>query len=86
MRIATVLGKVSLAKVHPTLVGARWLLALPRRAADGSQPDDLVVLDEQGAKEGSEVAISEGAEAAVPFLPAKKPVDAYAAALLDSAG
>jgi hypothetical protein len=32
---------------------------------------------------GSKIGFSEGGEAAAPFYPVKKPVDAYAALLLD---
>ncbi|MDA1164437.1 MAG: carbon dioxide concentrating mechanism protein CcmL, partial [Planctomycetota bacterium] len=36
-----------------------------------------------GAGEGSLVGVSEGAEAAAPFHPNVKPIDGYAAAILD---
>ena len=39
--------------------------------------DPLVVWDELGAGNGSLIALSEGAEAAQPFRPDIKPVDAY---------
>jgi ethanolamine utilization protein EutN len=42
-----------------------------------------VAWDDLGAGEGQLVAFSEGGEAAQPFRPADKPVDAYVAALLD---
>ena len=45
--------------------------------------EELVVYDELGAGVGSRIAFSEGGEAAQPFLPADKPVDAYNAAILD---
>ena len=45
---------------------------------------EVVVLDELGAGVGSQIAISEGAEASVPFYPEAKPVDAYNAAILDT--
>ena len=41
------------------------------------------MLDELGAGIGSSIAISEGREAAMPFYPEVKPVDAYNAAILD---
>ena len=44
----------------------------------------MVVYDELGAGIGSLIAISEGREAAQPFRPELKPVDAYNAAILDS--
>ena len=40
--------------------------------------------DELGAGEGSRIAVSEGTEAAAPFYPAVKPIDAYNAAILDT--
>src|SRR5437764_1011521 len=49
-------------------------------ARDG---DDTVSFDNLGAGFGSQVGFSEGAEAAAPFYPEKKPVDAYCAAILD---
>ena len=48
--------------------------------ADG---EDFVMYDDLGAGLGSRIAMSEGGEAAQPFLPADKPVDAYNAAILD---
>jgi ethanolamine utilization protein EutN len=45
--------------------------------------EEIVVFDELGAGVGSRVAISEGREAAMPFHPEIKPVDAYNAAILD---
>ena len=49
-----------------------------------SQADELVAWDDNGAGLGNLVAISEGAEAAQPFRPEMKAVDAYAAAILDN--
>ena len=40
--------------------------------------------DDLGAGLGSRIAVSEGGEAAQPFLPEMKPVDAYNAAILDT--
>jgi microcompartment protein CcmK/EutM len=45
--------------------------------------DEVVLWDGVGSGIGSRVAMSEGSEAAQPFRPDMKPVDAYAAALLD---
>ena len=42
------------------------------------------MLDQLGAGVGSRIAISEGREAAMPFYPEVKPVDAYNAAILDT--
>ncbi len=49
-----------------------------------SQPlEEIAVFDELGAGLGSRIALSEGREAAMPFQPDIKPVDAYNAAILD---
>lgn len=89
MRIAQVIGRVTLNKWHPAVQGATWLLATPltveglqgQRAGRG---EPLVVYDEFGAGEGAQIAVSEGAEAAAPFEPELKPIDAYNAAILDT--
>ena len=89
MRIAKVIGTVTLNRCHPSFEGARLRLAVPLSLAEirgERQPgaDDLVVWDENGAGIGSLIAISEGAEATQPFKPEMKPVDAYASAIIDS--
>jgi len=87
MRIAKVVGTVTLSRCHPSYIGARLRLVVPLSLAElkGQEPqaDEMVAWDDNGAGLGSLVAISEGAEAAQPFRPELKPVDAYAAAILD---
>jgi ethanolamine utilization protein EutN len=88
MRIGEVIGTVTLNRSHPSLAGARLKLAIPLTMANltGAAPvtgEELVVFDELGAGIGSRIAISEGGEAAQPFYPDMKPVDAYNAAILD---
>ncbi len=88
MRIAEVIGNVTLTRVHPSLVGARWLIAVPfsfkaLKLALPPDGEDLVIYDELGAGVGSRIGFSEGAEAAAPFHPEKKPVDGYCACILD---
>lgn len=89
MRIASIIGTVTLSRCHPSFRGARLKLALPLSLADlvgGREPgtaDTRVCWDELGAGIGSRIALSEGPEAAQPFRPELKPVDAYVAALLD---
>ncbi len=88
MRIAEVVGNVTLNRCHPTFRGANLKLAVALLAEDfvSDQPpsaETLVVWDELGAGLGSYIALSEGPEAAQPFRPEIKPVDAYAAAILD---
>jgi len=89
MRIAEVIGKVTLCRWHPTLTGYRWLIGVPfslqaLRADGPPDGEDFVILDELGASPGDRIGVSEGVEAAVPFFPNKKPVDAYCACILDS--
>jgi ethanolamine utilization protein EutN len=87
MRIAEVIGTVTLSKVHPTLAGSRWLIGVPFSlpALRNGRPDgeDLVIYDSLGAGGGAQIGFSEGGEAAVPFYPERKPVDAYCACILD---
>jgi ethanolamine utilization protein EutN len=88
MRIAKVVGTVTLNRSHPSFQGARLRLAVPLsldelKGTQQPQADEMVVWDENGAGIGSLIAISEGAEATQPFRPDLKPVDAYAAAILD---
>ena len=89
MRIAKVLGTVTLSRCHPSFNGASLRLIVPLSLAELTgeqqpQADEMVAWDENGAGLGSLVAISEGAEASQPFRPDLKPVDAYASAILDS--
>jgi microcompartment protein CcmK/EutM len=89
MRIAEVIGTVTLSRPHPTLTGLRLVIGVPfslRALRTGSAPDgeDLVMVDTLNAGSGSRVGFSEGGEAAVPFLPQRKPVDAYCACILDN--
>lgn len=46
--------------------------------------EEVVVYDELAAGLGSRIALSEGREAAMPFYPEVKPIDAYNAAILDT--
>ena len=89
MRIAETIGKVTLNQCHPSVQGATWLLAVPLsleglNGNSAGRGEPIVVFDELGAGRGSQIAISEGSEAAAPFYPATKPIDAYNAAILDT--
>ena len=89
MRIGKVIGTVTLSRWHESLRGARYRVAVPLSLADfrgdsQAEAEGLVVYDELGAGDGSLIAISEGAEAAQPFRPEIKPIDAYCAAILDN--
>ncbi|MEE2641555.1 MAG: EutN/CcmL family microcompartment protein [Planctomycetota bacterium] len=88
MRMANVVGTVTLNRCHPSFQGARLKLVIPKSLANltGSsrqEHDTLVAWDEQGAGFGSEVAIAEGPEASQPFRPDMKAVDCYVSAILD---
>lgn len=89
MRIAEIIGTVTLNRCHPSFQGSRLKLALPishdnlKGESEPDTADTRVCWDELGAGIGSLVAMSEGPEAAQPFRPDLKPVDAYNAAILD---
>ena len=87
MRISEVIGTVTLSRCHPALAGFRWIIGVPfsQKGLRENRPDceDLVIYDDLGAGVGSRIGFSEGGEAAQPFQPEKKPVDAYCACILD---
>jgi len=89
MRVAEVIGNVTLSTCHPSLDGATWLIAVPfsrdgLAGKPGGRGEPLVLLDERRAGQGAVIAVAEGPEASNPFLPELKPLDAYNAAILDS--
>ena len=88
MRIAEVIGNVTLSRWHPSLTGACWRLVVPldARGIAGDATgrlEPIAAYDELGAGVGNRIGIADGAEAAAPFEPDTKPVDAYNAAILD---
>jgi ethanolamine utilization protein EutN len=92
MRIARVIGDVTLSRSLQEYEGASLRVAvpltleeLPRNGVQVESDDGeiLVLWDEFGSGYGSLIALSESAEAARPFRPLKKPVDAYNAAILE---
>lgn len=88
MRIAKILGTVTLNRSLPEFAGASLRLAIPMSLAnltgdETPEAEELVLWDELGSGVGDLVALSEGGEAAQPFRPLNKPVDAYNAAILD---
>ena len=88
MRIAQVIGTVTLSKAVAEFRGARLKLAVPLslddlQSSDEPQAEPLVVYDEFGAGEGDRIMLSEGGEAAQPFHPDMVPVDAYNSGILD---
>ena len=88
MRIAEIIGTVTLSQSVPAFKGATLRLACPLSMDElngGTHEcrDTLVVYDELGANLTTRIALSEGGEAAQPFRPELKPVDAYNAAIID---
>lgn len=87
MRLGRTIGTVTLVEPHPTMRGAVLRVVVPLCGADlaaGDGPaEPLVAWDDLGSGDGQLVAFSEGGEAAQPFRPLDKPVDAYVAALID---
>ncbi len=89
MRIGEVIGTVTLNRRHPSLHGGRFKIAVPLSLDDlagggGPSAEEIVVYDEIGAGIGHRIAITEGREAAQPFYPEVKPLDAYCSAILDN--
>ncbi len=87
MRVGRVVGKVTLNRAHPSLRGAVLKIVVPLSLDNllnelPAEAEELVVYDEMASHEGCYVAFSEGREAAQPF-DEPKPIDAYAAAILD---
>jgi ethanolamine utilization protein EutN len=88
MRIAEVIGTVTLSRIHPTLEGGRWVIGVPyslKALRDGLPPDgeDVVIYDNLGAGYGQRVGVTEGTEAFAPFHPERKPIDAFCSLLID---
>jgi len=88
MRVAKVIGTVTLSAAHETLRGGSYRIVVPQSlanlsGADLTEAEELIAYDELGSGMQSYVALSEGGEAAQPFKPNYKPVDAYCAAILD---
>ena len=89
MRIAEVIGTVTLSRCHPSVAGFRWIVGVPfslKALKANAAPDgeDLVILDELGAGHRQKIGVSEGVEAMMPFQPERKPIDAYCACVLDT--
>jgi carbon dioxide concentrating mechanism protein CcmL len=93
VRVAQVIGRVTLNVQDPSFNGGRWLMCNPldtedlNSACDRQPPlskqSSLVAYDNLGAGEGDIVGIVEGAEATAPFdFPI--PIDAITVAIFDS--
>ena len=88
MRIAEVIGRVTLSRRHPNLKAARFIIALPMplealAAGSARRGEEVIAYDDLGAGPGALIGLSEGREAANPFGKTKVPIDAYCACLLD---
>jgi len=88
MRVARVIGTITLSSSLENFVGGRFLIVQPEslrtlRDGDPASAEPIVAYDETSAGLDSQVAISEGREASAPFHPRLVPVDAYCAAILD---
>lgn len=92
MRLGTVIGRVTLSKTVPSLIGGRWLIVSPftrehfqqgSETPPGMSKDpSVVVYDNLGGGIGQTIGFSEGREAAQPF-DEPTPIDAINAALVD---
>ena len=88
MRIARVIGKVTLNRTMPELRPGSYLIVRPYNRGtllgrnDGNE-ETLVLYDELSAREGDLVGLVEGREATAPFWPEKVPYDSYNACILD---
>ena len=91
MRIGKVVGRVTLNRAYPTLLGGRFLIVevQDRHSLAGKtrkSAESLVCYDNLGAGVGEMIAFTESREACMPFYPEKiVPLDAYNAAILDAA-
>ncbi len=93
MRIAQVIGRVTLSIQDPSFKGGRWLMCNPLDASSYntacatppplSAQSSFVTYDNLGASDGDIVGIVEGAEATAPF-DHDIPIDAITVAIFDS--
>ena len=92
MKLGSVIGRVTLSKSAPELIGARWLIVSPFSREDYqngvetpvslSKDPSLVVYDSLGGGMGQTIGYIEGREAAQPFEQ-PIPIDAINAPLID---
>ncbi|MCK4602887.1 MAG: carbon dioxide concentrating mechanism protein CcmL [Phycisphaerae bacterium] len=89
MRIARVIGKITLNEKLPDIVPGNLLVVRTYNRGtlagknDGND-ETLVMYDCLAASEGDLVGLVEGREATAPFWPDKVPYDSYNACLLDT--
>jgi microcompartment protein CcmK/EutM len=91
MRIGRVVGRVTMNRAYPTLLGGRFLIVevQDRFSLAGKMrktAESVICYDNLGANMGETIAFAESREACMPFYPEKiVPLDAYNAAILDRA-
>ncbi|HYO09716.1 MAG TPA: EutN/CcmL family microcompartment protein [Tepidisphaeraceae bacterium] len=91
MRIAKVVGRVTLSRAYPALVGGRFVIVevqdrFSLAGRPGKRAETVVCYDHLGAGAGDLIAMSESREACMPFYPERiVPLDAYCSAILDRA-
>lgn len=88
MKLARTIGTVTLSRMHPAMQGATLRCIETVESIDriDVQPlggETVVAWDVCGAGDGDLVALAEGPEAAQPFRPKVKPIDASIVALID---
>lgn len=89
MRIAKVIGKVTLSAKLPEVQPGSYLIVRTCNrgtlaGANQGNDEELVMFDDLGSSEGDLTGLVEGAEATVPFKPLKVPLDAYNACIIDN--
>lgn len=89
MRVAEVIGTVTLCRRHPNFEGLTFKVALPltyENLTQDTRPtsENVVLIDQLGCGVGDRIALCEGPEATQPFRPKLVAVDAYNAAILDA--
>ena len=88
MKLARIIGTLTLARAHPAMSGAKLRCVEVVDSIDrlDEQPlggDTIVAWDLCGGGIGDLVALAEGPESAQPLRPEIKPLDASIVALLD---
>ncbi len=88
MILARTVGTVTLSRCHASLIGARLRCIEPLTRIEDldKQPlggETVIAWDLCGSVPGDLVAVAEGPEAAQPFAPEIKPLDAAIVAILD---
>lgn len=98
MKLARVVGNVTLSRCHPALESGSFrcveiAMEIAAKNDDGNEdplhsvallPDTVIAWDLVGSRNGDAVAIAEGPEAAAPMRPQIVPVDAAIVALIDA--